>query len=130
QDSYTDEICGDFLRAITRDKSDIGDEAELDQQLLDGGGIADTEDSPAEAEVGPQPLPSEVEHHPVDRERVEEQNPAEGNREQCRHGRAVHAERGKSELAEDEHVVEEDCEHVDDTADPQRRTRVTCTAQR
>src|ERR1039458_7426497 len=37
---------------------------------------------------------------------------------------------GKFGLPEDEHVVEEDCEHVDDTADPQRRTRITCAAQR
>src|SRR5208283_1055459 len=91
QDSYSDEICGDFLGAVARDESDVGNEAELDQQLFDGGGIADAENSPAEAEVGRQPLPSEVEHHPLDRQRIEKQNPAESDREQGRHGRAVHA---------------------------------------
>ena len=129
EDSHSDEVRGDFLVAVARDECDVGYESELDHQLLDRRRIADVEDALAESGVRPQPRPSEVQHHPVERQDPKENHAAQHVCDQRRDRGTVDAEIGEAEFSENQNIVEDDRDHIDDAADPQRRARITCAAQ-
>src|SRR5215475_1676341 len=46
-----------FFLPIGGDERDVSNEPELDDQLLDGGGVAHPQNSPSHVPVRPQPLP-------------------------------------------------------------------------